>query len=416
MSVLFPTPLEWWLDVSAEQVADSRDHSQRTATPLSQRQAFLNHLCLHVMLPWLQAEYDTRIVPWPHPETLSSIWEMIDGVAIAFSNVRVLLVPSETIDTDGVSIPQEWVDIPSWAADYYIAVQINLEHSYLRAWGYTSHTQLKQKGTYDAMDRTYDIRREWLGQDFNVFWVTCQRCPEKANQEVRYSACRSSDIQCSDLLEFNSENAIRHLLQRPLPRLSLPFDQWSRLIQDHAWRQQFYEQRLFAMNPSVIPAFVNDLREWGGPQVLHEWHPLDRIDEVTHPAVRRSDVRPLSLSLRTGDSTTELTPQRIKLINFPIKPNPLSVMLFMSVRPRLEEKTEVAIQAHPLPEENHLPTDLTLELRDDFNQVIKTVRSHRRDSFIQFPILTCPFGTRFSLHLFFRECRVIEYFVAGSAA
>ncbi|MEB3210753.1 MAG: DUF1822 family protein, partial [Leptolyngbyaceae bacterium] len=184
MSLLFTSPLEWWLDLSAEQIAQSRQQSRQTATPLSQYQHFLNHLCVQVMVPWLKTEYDADAVIWPQPEALPSLWDVVDGVAIALNGVRVLLVPSETIDTDGFSVPQEWVDIPSWAADYYIAVQVNLDQSYVRAWGYTSHAHLKQKGIYDATDRTYDIRRECLGLDFNAFWVICQHCPETLDREA----------------------------------------------------------------------------------------------------------------------------------------------------------------------------------------------------------------------------------------
>ena len=35
-----------------------------------------------------------------------------------------MLIPSEAIDDSELEVPQEWVDIPSWAADYYLAVQI----------------------------------------------------------------------------------------------------------------------------------------------------------------------------------------------------------------------------------------------------------------------------------------------------
>jgi len=31
-------------------------------------------------------------------------------------------------------VPQEWVDIPEWAADYYLAVQVNPDSGWLRIW------------------------------------------------------------------------------------------------------------------------------------------------------------------------------------------------------------------------------------------------------------------------------------------
>ena len=112
----------------------------------------------------------------PHPE---SIWEAVNGTPIAFDQTRLAIVPSQEIDLEEFRVPQEWVDIPEWAADYYLAVQVNLEAGWLRLWGFTTHQQLKNQTEYDALDRTYTVEGEDLYSDLNVLWVTQKLCPQK---------------------------------------------------------------------------------------------------------------------------------------------------------------------------------------------------------------------------------------------
>lgn len=77
----------------------------------------------------------------PSRDDLSSIWEVVNGTAIGIGETRIVLIP-EAMDTDEYEVQAEWVDIPSWAADYYLAVQVNSEDCWLRIWGYTTHKKL----------------------------------------------------------------------------------------------------------------------------------------------------------------------------------------------------------------------------------------------------------------------------------
>ena len=69
------------------------------------------------------------------------------------------MIPTEALDISELRVPQEWVDIPNWSADYYAAVQVNVEEGYIRIWGYTSQVNLKEKATYDANEKAYCYRQ-----------------------------------------------------------------------------------------------------------------------------------------------------------------------------------------------------------------------------------------------------------------
>ncbi|HEY9656926.1 MAG TPA: DUF1822 family protein, partial [Allocoleopsis sp.] len=57
--------------------------SQGYATQMSQWNAFINQLCLQVVLPWLRED---RTASHPNQRALASIWEVVNGTAILLSN------------------------------------------------------------------------------------------------------------------------------------------------------------------------------------------------------------------------------------------------------------------------------------------------------------------------------------------
>ena len=101
-------------------------------------------MALNAFLPWLQEESRASKIDW----------ELVNGTAITIEDSRLLLVPSEAEDLSELRVPQEWIDIPALRADYYLAVQVNVDAGYIRIWAYTTHQQLKNNGCFDPMDRT----------------------------------------------------------------------------------------------------------------------------------------------------------------------------------------------------------------------------------------------------------------------
>ncbi|QSJ16549.1 DUF1822 family protein [Nostoc sp. UHCC 0702] len=213
-------------------------HLQSFSHPTSGYQAYLNELCLGAVLPWLKEDFTPQAKVWPTTTALSSFWELVSGTAITLDATRLILVPSETIDLSELRVPQEWVDLPNWAGDYYLAVQVEPDESYVRIWGYCTHAQLKTKGNYDASDRTYVVDASDMITDISVLAVAWEFC---ANEATRYAI-----PQIPTLPQAQAQNLIARLANPEIinPRLDIPFQLWGGLIAHGGWRQSLYERRL----------------------------------------------------------------------------------------------------------------------------------------------------------------------------
>lgn len=224
---------------------------QAYSTPGAEQRTWINQLCLQAFLPWFREEIDSSAKVYPNTAALPSFWEIVNGTAITFDTSRLVLIPTLAMDEDELLVQQEWVDIPEWAADYYIAVQVNSEDGWIKIFGYTTHHHLKTKGIYNFNDRTYSLESEDLIQDLNVFWVTRQlNYPETLQTEITPLASIPQN-QAYQLLERLGNPDVK------FPRLAVPFSLWGALIAHGGWREKLYELR------QSFPV------QWSIPQWLH---------------------------------------------------------------------------------------------------------------------------------------------------
>ncbi|MEM1369225.1 MAG: DUF1822 family protein [Cyanobacteria bacterium P01_H01_bin.15] len=86
-------------------------------------QIYINRLCLDTVLPWLQS-WQSSAQPCCESAVLEDIWPFVDGTLLNWGNKRLALVPSEALEQDEFRVPQEWLDIPEWQADFYSPRQI----------------------------------------------------------------------------------------------------------------------------------------------------------------------------------------------------------------------------------------------------------------------------------------------------
>jgi Protein of unknown function (DUF1822) len=231
------TFLEPWFELSESTQRDAWQQSQQLHSDHPWH-TYINRLCLTVVLPWLQENWDAAAKPLPSRTALPSIWEWVAGTAIALSNQRLILLPSDAIDTTELRVPQEWIDIPTWAGDYYLAVQVNPEDSWLRIWGYATHAQLKQHGNYSARDRSYALAAAHLISDVKVLPITQQLCPDTPTR---------AKIPPLPALELTQATQLIDRLSQPdiaFPRREIPFALWGALLSHGGWRQRLYERRL----------------------------------------------------------------------------------------------------------------------------------------------------------------------------
>jgi hypothetical protein len=202
--------------------------SQTSSNPASRWQNYLNQVALAVFLPWLQAEEDATAKAQIPQSEQAAIWEMVNGTAIAIQDAKLVLIPSEADDLGELRVPQEWIDLPNWAADYYLAVQVNVDAGYVRVWGYSTHQQLKQ-GIFNQSDRTYSLADDELIGDLNTLWVARALCPNEVTQAAIEPLPELSTAQADNLIERLGNPS------QLLPRLEVPFSTWGALLQNPQW-------------------------------------------------------------------------------------------------------------------------------------------------------------------------------------
>ncbi|MEM8805023.1 MAG: DUF1822 family protein [Cyanobacteria bacterium P01_G01_bin.38] len=380
-------PMEWWLEIPSAIAEQCWQESSGLAAANQFHSVYLNQLCLRVLLPWLQAEYDVEGRSWPSLSSPQTLWEIVSGVGVTLPTKRLVLIPTEDIDIDELVIPQEWLDIPDWTADYYLAIQVNREARWMRIWGYATHQQIKQAGRYDALDRTYCVDGAFLGHDLNAFWLTYQLCPTAVTQTVVSPLPALAMATADGLIERLSEIA--------QPRLSVPFEQWGALVSQPEWLDRFLAQRRaltwrasVAMLAELPTATTVRLGQWFQNLFEGGWQSVETLlgGELTPnfrtiSALGRADVR------------------RVKPIELATLSAPQGVILLMELNAEADERTGVRIQIHPTQDDRYVPSGLDLILYSETNQMLQAVQSRTQDDYIQLPYFRCKPGTRFKLQV-----------------
>lgn len=195
--------------------------------------AYLNQLCLTALLPWFREEAPQATV-WVNAAVLPSFWAFVTGAALNVNGLRVVVIPTEAIDTDELRIPQEWIDLPSWAGDYYLAAQVEPDQSLVRVWGYATHHTVKTLGRFDANDRSYCLTEL---NDPGLLWLSRELCPQ---------AVLRAEVAAPPTLSLEQANNLIDRLGNPellTPRLSVPFQFWGALMEHGGWRQKLYQHR-----------------------------------------------------------------------------------------------------------------------------------------------------------------------------
>ena len=194
-----------------------------SANAFSQWQSYLNQLVINAFSPWLQEELAGSL------QVSQADWELVNGTVIDLENAKLLLVPSEAEDLSELRVPQEWIDIPAWRADYYLAAQVNVDAGYVRIWGYTTHHKLKNHGSFDRRDRTYSLSDDEIITDINVLWVARELCPDEVTQAAVEPVTELNPTQAASLIErLGGQTQL-------LPRLAVPFATWAGLVQNPTW-------------------------------------------------------------------------------------------------------------------------------------------------------------------------------------
>lgn len=264
------------LTIDQADIETAWHEAQEHSNPLSRYNAYLNSVCLKPFVNWISEVLADEELPqisvWQRQD-LASIWEVVNGTAIEIGETRLVLIPSDEGDLEEFCVPQEWVDIPNWTADYYLPVQMNLDGDDGECWmevlGFATHRQLKYEARYNATDRTYVLPTQELTKSFVVMDITLG-----LNLQAEVSPLPSlSEVESTQLLHTLGNSAVYS------PRLLVPFGEWASFLANDECRQQLYNLRLGIIQEPVVVESQSRLVEWAKTYIQAGWETIDDIIE-----------------------------------------------------------------------------------------------------------------------------------------
>lgn len=304
------------------------------------------------------------------------------------------------MDLEELCVPQEWVDIPSFAADYYLAVQVNLEADEDERWmsvcGFATHRQLKNVGFLNWRDRTYVLPAENLTTNLMVMQVTLGL---QMQSEIP-ALPRLSSPDAKKLLEILGDSSI----YSPRLRVDVPFEQWAALLDNEEWRHQLYHRRIGRLAVAPHTTVVNNLNHWFQNIFEEGWQSVNAI------------LNPESSKLATAFRQRKVASQgvdveRIKLIDLGMQLGNQSVALLVGLVREDEYNVSIRVQLHPACGQTYLPPNIRLALLSPKGATLQEFTSRSQDYFIQLKRFTCPTGKSFSIQAAINNFSITEDFI-----
>jgi hypothetical protein len=379
-----------WMSIDDRDLPTILDRTYSNVT--ARKNAQLNQLCLQKTQAWL-TEIGIESTPTFSPAQMASIWDVVNGCALTVGNRRLILVPSDKLDREELSVPQEWVDIPAWMGDYYLAIQIDLEDRTMNIWGYTSHRTLRETGTYDRLDRTYRISGDLLIAELDILWMA----QLLDLQEI-------TTVPLIPSLNANrSTSAIDRLSQSSpySPRLDLDFNTWAAILSNNNLREHLYHRRLQVATLQAHSAPPLSLADWLQQEFSQA---LEQGWDLVNNIMMRGELA----VVRGGEMSIE----RAKLINLQYQLDRTNVVMLVGISPQGTTDVVVSVQIHAAPGSPTLPPQLKLSYITDEGEELQAVISRSQDFQIQLPTFTCDIGTAFNIQLQLDGVSQIEKFVA----
>jgi hypothetical protein len=397
-------PEQVFLEITPEDLEAASPNNSDYSYDVARRHALINRLVLNCFTNWLRMEapIEEEFNIWPSAEDLPSIWEFVNGTALTIGHTRLALIPQETIDTDEFSVPQEWVDIPNWLADYYLGVQVNLEQRWLRIWGFISHKTLKQKAEYDPVLRNYSVPGELLIEDLTVMWVARQfQETERAEVSALPELFGHEFDRISEVLGKPRGYSPRLLVtnSEPIDDSEVAFPKWGALMSKHNLQQQLYSKLCANYQSSsfteTTPSLVSQVRE-----KLSAW-----LDGIFNNGWQHME--PDLASARRNLNSIKAN----KIIDLGMSLNHQKVNLVMVVTPDVDEKVSVYARLYPAGDTKYLPSQTKLScLSKKGKKIGDEQQSRENDIFIQTPKMTWKPNQSFTIQVSLGDVKITEDF------
>lgn len=409
---------DWLLEIPEDLRQQVWNRSRDQGSPAGCWRSYVNGLAATLLQDLIRLDYGQPAVAWLGQSQQREIFEVVTGSAIALGAHRLIVIPTEALDDD-CSVPQEWVDIPSWKGDYYAFVQLSPCESYVRILGYATHRQLKTQGEYDAFDRGYNLSINQL-----ISWDSFE--PTYAN----YSADQTQ-VAVEPLPELSPAQA-ESLLQRlgnpaqVMPRLEVPFAQWGALIALPQWRQQLWCDRC-GLQPTPsrqAVAAVTKLSSWLQGEIHAAWQGVELLLGPTQfarsnrspgpdspdfsrghsPASEPRSIDGLEVRAATDSSVGEKISRAKRLELAP----EVEVALSVTMVPLESGDHQVMLYLDPLPDFPRLPDDIELHLLSETGEILGQAKAASSETIrMQFRAAA---GERFDVSVLCGEASVRESF------
>lgn len=382
-----------WLEIPNAVNRQSWQQSQTISIPGNRLQAYLNQVCLETVVPWLEEK--SGIAPITDSKNSLSFWEMVNGSAIVLGTTRLIFIPTESMDRNEFRVPQEWIDIPNFVGDYYLAVEVDPDEQCLNVWGYTTHQMLKSEGFYDPIDRTYSLDGNQIIQDLTAFWVMQQLSGEETRTVISPLPALTSR-QAEPLIQQLGDNAI------VLPRLEIPFVEWGALLEQNLWLEQLCQLRQNQVNRTETTRQTTqstNLSQWWNNVFETGWQAIEDLFG-TQPD--------LAFNFR-GSDTTSTQVRRVKEIQ--LNAELPTLLLVVMLEPEADGRMRIWVQILPQPGETYLPANLQLELLSINGDVLQSVQAGETSNYIQLRRFKSLPGTEFQLKIALLDNFISEDFL-----
>lgn len=390
----YSSPTELVLEIAISVQEQAYRQSQQLPQTQDRWLVYLNELCLRTVLPWLQSDYAPTASVWLADE-LPMAWGIVNGTAIAVGNKRFILIPHRQLDTKVLTVPQEWVDIPEWAGDYFLAIQIAPAEQWLRIWGYTTHEQLKTQGTYDAGDRTYSLDATQLVADITALSVVHQLNPNEQTQGAIPPFPELSNSQAQAVLQSLVDTHTTPLRQ------VVSFQEWAELLRQPTIRQRIYALR--RNSTALATRSPIHLMNWLQQQFEQHWQSIETLFQA-QPR--------LAVSLRHTPGAGGEICRAHPIVLAPDHQVTLVISLDSSDELSPESTPSPKVLVRLYPGDRPFPEHLTLALLSASGDVVQQVQATEQAEFIQLKRFRCRSGRAFQVQVATEHPIFTELFVS----
>lgn len=407
LSLLYPDQVFLEFDTTIKERVWQEIQRQSYPTDAARQNAYLNQLLVRSFLGYLNTDvlpdFDQGIpsLPtiWPAFSERPTVWSWVSGSAIDIGPSRLVLIPTEDIHGDDVRIPREWVELPEWMGNFYLAAQVDIARGWIQVLGYATHAQVLQQSRYAEVDETYRLSTDQLTDNLAALWMTYELCQNPRLTVSTMSMDRAMVATTNARTSYEQRVSQLALTSFTLQRLALPFWDWAKVVGTADGRRLLHAH---LMNVSSTQAQPHNLRRWLQNSFDAGWHALDTLLEQT-------DNR-LALSFRGSAPAHELTVEGVKLIDLGVQLGHQQVALIIGLFEEVDQRVVVRIQLLPTQGVAYLPPSLTLRLMSQSDKVLQTLTARTNDNLMQLKRFTCKEGTQFTIQLILEDVELTETF------